>query len=83
MNVSSFSLTKASRSDIEEGGGVSLYDEVNIDRDRRGRKIDPNFPCSVGVIVTDVIADNNLKASDEGLLDVKFPFDFPWPVSRI
>lgn len=44
----------------------------------RGRV--PHIPCTLGLIVTEVIANNSLDASEEGALDITFPFSSPWPV---
>ncbi|XP_037778716.1 uncharacterized protein LOC119575270 [Penaeus monodon] len=45
----------------------------------RGRV--PHIPCTLGLIVTEVIANNSLDASEEGALDITFPFSSPWPIN--
>ncbi|KAF2365862.1 Notch ligand N-terminal domain [Trinorchestia longiramus] len=45
------------------------------------RNFDPNVPCTLGLIVTEVVANSSLRANVEGALDITFPFTSDWPVS--
>ncbi|CAG0885993.1 unnamed protein product [Darwinula stevensoni] len=54
------------------------FTQAYTSTDKERHAVDPNAPCSIGVIVTDVVANNSLESHDEGILDIKFPFDFPW-----
>ncbi|XP_018027826.1 uncharacterized protein LOC108683061 [Hyalella azteca] len=45
------------------------------------KDFDPNVPCTLGLIVTEVVANSSLRANVEGALDITFPFTSDWPVS--
>ena len=46
------------------------------------RNFNPNIPCTLGLIVTEVVANSSLRANVEGALDITFPFTSDLPVSR-
>jgi hypothetical protein len=46
------------------------------------KDFDPNVPCTLGLIVTEVVANSSLRANVEGALDITFPFTSDWPVSN-
>ena len=47
---------------------------------RRWRR--PQLPCSLGLLVTGVVANSSLVTRQNRVLELTFPFDGAWPVSR-
>ncbi|XP_064112158.1 protein eyes shut-like isoform X1 [Macrobrachium nipponense] len=47
----------------------------------RGRGINPHVPCTLGLLVTEVVTNSSLDINKEGALEITFPFSTPWPIN--
>lgn len=74
------SLSDAGRDEGSDYQGRGIFG-AKSKRAEDQRNFNPNVPCTLGLIVTEVVANSSLRADVEGALDISFPFTSDWPVS--